>query len=488
MATSLDSLPLLKNGEEYLSQSKKTLTGINGAKLLEVAMAPELHIQMAMPINKKAGFSLLQNLSIDEVIDIYVDAGKIFVQDMLINGISTSVDEFAELITLSTGMPITYVNNALNLIPQIFRKRQLQRILKANSPTGNLEIYDDHFGVRGTTRFGWSPRGRNVGVALPGNHPGVSLLGALMPLFKMPAILRASSTEPFTSFRLCKALWEAGLPPESLFHFVTDHSVVDTIVRKSDLGVIFGSEWILKAYEHNENIKTYGPGRSKVLIDIDNMSPTLQRLSQDIAYNSISLDGGRGCINASGLIYDGEEGYEEFRDSLAERMASLEPLNPMDPKAQVPAMNPDAARGLYKFIQSRMDNKINNITAKYRGTENFLFMEDELAYLMPTLLELNEDHQMRTDEYPFAFGTITRPVDYFAEELVEDSLSVGYLTDNPRKAKKLLRNPTIQKVFVNDQTFLMDLSSPHEGFSSEFLYRSKATNYDGINNILESKE
>ena len=74
MATSLDSLPLLKNGEEYLSQSKKTLTGINGAKLLEVEMAPELHIQMAMPINKKAGFSLLQNLSIDEVIDIYVDA------------------------------------------------------------------------------------------------------------------------------------------------------------------------------------------------------------------------------------------------------------------------------------------------------------------------------------------------------------------------------------------------------------------------------
>ncbi|MHA1203141.1 MAG: hypothetical protein ACTSQ4_11570, partial [Candidatus Heimdallarchaeaceae archaeon] len=104
-STSLDSLPLLRNGEEYLSQSRKTLIGTKGEKLLEVAMAPEIHIQMSLPINKKVGFSLLQDLSIDEIIDIYVDAGKIFAQDMLINNISTSLEDFAELITRSTGMP-----------------------------------------------------------------------------------------------------------------------------------------------------------------------------------------------------------------------------------------------------------------------------------------------------------------------------------------------------------------------------------------------
>jgi acyl-CoA reductase-like NAD-dependent aldehyde dehydrogenase len=486
MATSLDSLPLLRNGEEYLSQSRKTLIGTKGEKLLDVSMSPEIHIQMSLPINKKAGFSLLQDLSIDEIIDIYVDAGRIFAQDMLINNISTSLEDFAELITRSTGMPISYVNNALNMIPHVFKKRELKRILKANSPTGNLDIYDNNVGVRGNTRFGWSPRGRNVGVALPGNHPGVSLMGALMPLFKMPTIIRASSNEPFTSFLICKSLWEAGLPPESLFHFVTDHSVVDTIVRKSDLGVIFGSEWILKAYEHNENIKTYGPGKSKILIDIENMSPTLQELSQEIAYRSISLDGGRGCINASGIVFSGDDGYEEFRDNLAQKLASAEPLDPMNPSAEIPAMNPDAARGLYKFIKSRMDDRITNITAKFRDSEDFLVIKDDLAYLMPTLLELGEEHQMRTDEYPFSFGTITKPDDYYPEELLENSLSVGYLTDNPVKTKKLLRNPTIQKVFVNDQTFLMDIAAPHEGFNAEFLYRSKATNYDGVNNFLKT--
>ena len=92
---------------------------------------------------------------------------------------------------------------------------------------------------------------------------------------------------------------------------------------------------------------------------------------------------------------------------------------------------------------------------------------------------------MRTDEYPFSFGTITQPHDYFAEELVENSLSLGLLTDDPSKAKKLLQDPSIKKVFINNQTFLMDIAAPHEGFQADFLYRSKATNFDGINNILE---
>jgi hypothetical protein len=485
MATSsIGALPLLRNGEEYLSQSKKTLIGINGERLLDVSIAPEMHIQLALPINKGAGFHLLQNISIDDVIDIYVEAGKIFKDDMLINGVSTSLEEFSELICLSTGMPITFVNNALNIVPKLFQKSYLQRILRASSPTGNLAIYDDFVDVRGNTRFAYSPKGRNCGVALPGNHPAVSLMGAIIPLFKIPTILRASSSEPFTSFRLCKALWESGLPAESLFHFVTEHSSVDTIVRQSDLGVIYGNEWILKAYEKNSHIKTYGPGRSKILVDIENMSPTLMDLSLEIAYRSISLDGGRGCINASGIVFKGEEGYEEFRERLAEKLASVQPLNPMDPKAEIPAMQLDPCRGLYKFIRSRMDSSVKDVTAKYRGSEEFMKVEDNLAYLLPTLLEVGEDSDIRTDEYPFSFGTIVQPKDYYAEELVEDSLSLGFLTDVPSKAKDLIRIPTVKKVFCNDQTFLMDIAQPHENFLADFLYIAKATNFDGVNNYL----
>ena len=123
MATSIDTLPLLKNGEEYLSQSTKTLKGIHGENLLDVAVAPEIHVQMAIPLSK-ASFYTLQSMPIDEVVDIFCEAGKIFTQDMLINGFSTSLDEWSELITLSTGMPIRYVQNALNMIPHIFNKKQ----------------------------------------------------------------------------------------------------------------------------------------------------------------------------------------------------------------------------------------------------------------------------------------------------------------------------------------------------------------------------
>ena len=487
MASSIETLPLLKNGEEYLSQSQKTLRGIHGEELLKVAVAPEIHVQMAMPINK-ASFHTLQNMPIDEIIDIFCEAGQIFTQDMLINGISTSLDEWSELITLSTGMPIRYVNNALNMIPHIFTRQQLRRLLQANSPTGDLAIFDEFVGVRGNTRFGWSPRGMNVGIGLPGNHPAVSLLGTLIPLFKIPALIRASSSEPFTSFRICKALWEAGLPYESLFHFVTDHSTVDTIIRQSDLGIIFGNEWILKAYENNSKIKTFGPGRSKVLLEIEDMSSTHFDLAVELAYQSIHYDGGRGCINSSGVCYNSPQMYNEFKMKLAEKLAKLEPLDPLDPRAEIPAMDPDAARGLYKFIKGRMTGKINNLTAELRGEQDFLKVENNLAYLMPTLLELDESHPMRTDEYPFSFGTIYRPDDYLVEELMEDTLSLAYLTDNPSNAKRLLNIPSIKKVFVNDQSFTMDIAAPHEGHMCDFLYGTKASNFDGINNILQKKK
>ncbi|GAH53805.1 unnamed protein product, partial [marine sediment metagenome] len=205
----------------------------------------------------------------------------------------------------------------------------------------------------------------------------------------------------------------------------------------------------------------------------------------DIAYQSITFDGGRGCINCSGIIYNGKDSYEEFRDRLAEKMASLEPLDPMNPRAEIPAMATDPARGLYKFIRSRMDSSVKDITAKFRGSDEFLHVDNGLSYLLPTLLEVGEESEIRTDEYPHAFGTICRPNDYYPEELVEDSLAVGYLTDDPSKAKRLLRDPSIKKVFVNDQTFNMDIAQPHEGFQADFLYKSKATNYDGINNILK---
>ena len=55
----------------------------------------------------------------------------------------------------------------------------------------------------------------------------------------------------------------------------------------------------------------------------------------------------------------------------------------------------------------------------------------------------------------------------------------------PQKAKRLLNDPSIHKMFVNDQTFTMQVSAPHEGFQADFLYGAKASNYDGKNNILE---
>ena len=149
----------------------------------------------------------------------------------------------------------------------------------------------------------------------------------------------------------------------------------------------------------------------------------------------------------------------------------------MDPKAQIPAMNKIAGEQLYQYIKSRMDSEVQDLTAIYRENEHFLRIEDNLSYLLPTLFELPDYHKMRTDEYPFSFGTVTKPSKFTAEELVQNSLSVSLLTDTPLKARKLLLDPSIKKCFINDQTFTMDIAAPHEGFFTDFLYQTKATNW-----------
>ncbi len=472
----LETLPLLRNGEEYLSSDKKPMFSINGERLLDVSFAPELHVQMAIPINKMRGYNLLQKLSIDDLISIYVEAGKIFFEDMDIQGVNTNIDEWSELITLATGMPITFVKNSMMLTKHFFQKSELKRFLEANSPTGNIDIFDNNVDFRGSTMFGYSPRGRNVGIALPGNHPAVALLGLVVPLFKIPTIIRSSSSEPFMSYRLCKALWEAGIPSESLFHFVTDHSVVDSLLRKSDLGIVFGSEWTQDLYGDDSKIKVFGPGRSKVVVDFDKIDSLSLDLALSTAYESISADGGRGCINASGIIYNTPNGYDNFISNLAQKMSSSVPLDPLDPQATIPAMNINQAKSLYAFIQSRISPEVNDITSLCRGSKDFLSIQDDLAFLLPTLLEVKETSLVRNDEYPFAFGTIVKPHEYESHELAKDSLSVSYLTDDPHKVKKYLIDPTIKKVFLNQLTFNVDLAAPHEGFYSDFLYQSKATN------------
>ncbi|MHA1869153.1 MAG: aldehyde dehydrogenase family protein [Candidatus Heimdallarchaeaceae archaeon] len=475
MSSLLSDLPTLRNGTEYLSSTKVPLKGINGKFLTNISFSPELHIQMAIPINRGIGFRKLSKIPIDDLIDIYVEAGKIFSKEMVIGGQSTTLEDWNKLITLSTGMPISVVRNAVGMIPSFFKKEQLERFLTANSPTGELEIYDKLIGVRGTTKFGFAPRGKNVGVALPGNHPAVALFGALIPLFKIPAIIRSSSSEPFTSYRICKSLWEAGIPSEALFHFVTTHAEVDTLVTKSDLGIVFGSDWTIQMYGKNKKIKAYGPGRSKILVDADKMSTYRMRQAFDIAYRSITYDGGRGCINASGIIYNSEEGYDEFKHKLARKLAKIEPYQPLEEESQLPAMTKEAAIKLASYIKQRMKNT-KDLTAEYRGYDDFLYQNGEFGYLLPMLLEIDENHKMRTDEYPFPFGTITKVEEYLPHELVRDTLALSVITDKKEKVKEYLLEPSIHKVFVNESSFLMDLAAPHEGFMSDFLYQKKATN------------
>ena len=446
-----------RNG--YRSIERTALTGFDGSPVAEATITPALLVHDIACRTSTA----LRSLPIRTVLDIFQRAADIFSTGQP-DGLAP--DAYARNASLTSGLPLSIVRKqTLGLFPPAFR--MMDRFLEVQSP-GGLDVFDSYSYEAGGIRVGLTPRGRNVGFVMPGNHPSTHFMWLCALAMKVPVVVRPSNDDVFTPYRLVTAFLEAGLPEDAIAFVPGGHDLVDTIVQACSLSVLFGGQQLADRYASNRNVRIHGPGRSKVVVlanaDFEQTVRMICRLVMD--------DAGRGCINGSAVIVEGSAA--KMASAVAAALESVPVQSPLVEGAELGAVRMPEAEAYNTLIDSRLGTGATEHTP---GRARRVAMVDGVPIMRPTVIEVDSfQHPLFGMELPFPFVVLTSARS--RQDLLRaacHSLAVVVAGDDDALAQDLLLEPTIDKVFSSGALSTeFDPREPHEGFLLDFLFQKKA--------------
>src|SRR5438270_11294001 len=111
--------------------------------------------------------------------------------------------------------------------------------------------------------------------------------------------------------------------------------------------MLFGDASTTKMWKDDPRVELHGPGWSKVILGPDAADEWEKYV--DVIVSSIAANGGRSCINASGVWTP--RNADKIAEALAKKLASVQALPADDPNAQVAAFaNPQMAQRMSSAI------------------------------------------------------------------------------------------------------------------------------------------
>ncbi|MEM4523156.1 MAG: aldehyde dehydrogenase family protein [Nitrososphaeria archaeon] len=401
-------------------------------------------IQDAIRKAKESGFSSLSDFEIRELAKIVAQASKIFKSEIEFGNKKLGYDEYIHLLVRATGLPKKYAVSAVKEL--LYAIKNIKTAIKNLLP----------FNFNKNKNIVLTPRGRVLSAILPSNLPTPNFFWLLSIPFRYPVVIRPSSFEPFTSYRMLKSLYYVDLPLDCSYFVPCENKLVPEIVFNSDLSLLFGSQETISEYQNYKNVKIYGPGNSKILIDSDyyNIDDIFERVRKSM------LDkGGRSCLNASQVFVCGENAERLLKDlyfSLKETLPNHFD-DPIEDTAEIPAF-PEKEKA--KKIASFLKQAIN---------EDILVEVNDMTFLKPTVVLCEKYISSLFVELPFPYLAMTAVQKERVEKFLENSLVVSVFTEDQTLLKNLILNPTIKNVFLQTSTTDTDLLNPHEGNLAFFL-------------------
>lgn len=478
MKTQPTVISLIRGGPSYRTLTTQTVPLFGEEKPFKLSISPHIILSKSILQTRTIGYQNLHSMPISRIVAIFKEASKIFVKNVpLTEDRVLSVEECAKYVTLATGMPITYTQNALEMLAWVMN--HIDYVLKAMSPTGDLTVYDTFSCKRGDLKFGWVPRGRNLGVVVPSNHPAVNSLWMLALGMKYPVLTKPSIGEPFTTHRIITSLYEASLPEHSCHYLPLTHALTPNLLNECDLSLIFGSAQTVKPFREHARIKPYGPGESKIIVDASYINSFGLTKLIDLITDSMMFDGGRSCINVSAVIVYGENSTtiaDELARAVAANVFHEQALPPLNKNAKIAAfLDSKVAQGINHFISASLDGSGEDITFELRGTPRFV-KKDGLTYLLPTVVRVKEpENRLLGAEFPFPFITVIGVQDaQQMRRLIGNSLVLSLITDDQDLTREMLTLPRVGKVYMGELTCAINAAEPHEGLLSDFLFQKKA--------------
>lgn len=435
----------------------ETLSGVDGP-VAHLPRAPRVSVREAVETAREEGFSALQSMPVRDLLDILREASLRF------EGVGppgTDPGAYRRQVTRATGMPVGWVRVSAHWLA--YGLRHAAETLRAQSPTGGLDVYDDPTYTRErNVGLAFAPRARVLGALMPGNDPGVYAWPILALAMKVPVVVRPSDRDPFTPIRLARALFAAGLP-RSAFHVLPgERAIGETLLRAADHGMAFGGDRVADRFGDDPTVETYGPGNSVAVLARDPTGEELDSLARGVV-----RAGGRTCYNLTRIVATGACDADALAADLAARVAGAT-VGPVGSEETDVPVFPDADRA--RRVDDLAGTAGEDVTARHRDGPR-LIETDDGPVVRPTVVR----SAGLVDELPAPFAGVTRlPIGAIPEELGRSYLGVSIGDEDIER--RLVRSPRVRKLYGGRYPAAVDLRETHEEFLAEFLY--DRTTYD----------
>ena len=461
-------IPILRAGRSYRSLNTVSVTHIKtGEPLVEVSQANRGLIAkdlVDIGLQKEA----LGQRSVAELISICKAAARLFTTATLpFDGTEQSPTDYIQQVSGTTGLPEALCQQNLLKIQGVLEN--IDTVLDGLTRGLDLGVLDIGWGTQNGRTLSYVCETDSLGAVLPSNSPGVhSLWVPAIPL-KVPLVLKPGREEPWTPYRIAQAFIAAGAPAGGFSFYPTDYTGANEILSRCGRSMLFGGGATVAPWVNTPRVEIHGPGRSKIVIHESKQNNWEQYL--DLIVESVAKNGGRSCINASG-VWATAHG-REIAEALAERLARIEPKPLDDPDAGIAAWaNPKAAYG----ISSLIDRHLKEPGATELTTDDRVVELDGCTFLRPTLIWCEDaEHPLANTEFPFPFVSV---VEVSSTELVESmgaTLVATAITEDAALRRDLVATPLIDRLNLGAvPTNQISWDSPHEGNLFEHLYRQRA--------------
>ena len=468
-------IPLLRQGVPYRSLDvARAPHHATGQPFVEISQANVGLIRRDLLRQDEMRAALLA-VPAAHLLEMTRAASPIFLNDTLpLGDTAQSPDDYVRQLSSTTGMPHAMVRRNMQRVASVMTN--VADIVRGLTRGLELSVLDTGYSTENGRPVSFFPRTRALGVVLPSNSPGVHGLWIPAIAMKMPLVLRPGGAEPWTPYRIVQALIKAGIPGEAFNYLPSDHAGAGEIVRQCGRSMFFGDVATVGAFAGDPRIELHGPGYSKLFVGADRASDWQSAI--DVLVKSIADNGGRSCVNASG-VWTPVNG-REIAEELAARLRSIVPRASDDPLAELaPFVDPGVAKRINDQIEAGLaEPGAEDVSARYRSGPRLVELNGS-TYLLPTIIHCSSSsHPLANREFLFPYAAV---VDISAEEMAMlpdcfgPTLSLTALTGDQEVINRLLRSDLVGRLNLGAiQTNTIAWDQPHEGNLFDHVYGRRA--------------
>src|SRR5581483_180719 len=464
-------IPILRKGTPYKSLDIARVPHYRTREtFVEVSQANSGLIRRDL-LDQEAARAALAAFTTEELLAMCKRAAESFMNDSLPLGDTTqSPDDYVRQLSATTGMPHVLVRKNMQKIYGVMA--EMGSVIAGLTRGLDWKVLDAGFGTHEGHSVSFFPRAQALGIVLPSNSPGVHSLWIPAVAMKIPLVLKPGGSEPWSPYRIIQAMIKAGVPGRAFGFYPTDHAGAGAILHSCGRGMFFGDSSSVGRYANDPRIELHGTGYSKVVVGEDCIDEWEKYL--DVIVASILENGGRSCINASG-VWVPRRG-REIAEALAARMAEVVPRDAEDENAKIaPFANRDVATRISAIVdQGLREEGATDVTAKYRASR--LVEWNGATYLLPTIVHCEgAEHPLANREFLFPFASVVEVGQEEIPEVLGPSLVVTALTNDQKLINRLINSPNVDRLNIGPiPTMRIAWDQPHEGNLFEHLYARRA--------------